>query len=98
MRSVFPAVVQLWELKTPQKSGGKLTRRINDVVDKWTRLWDLGLAGGDTPRRVVDNRYSTMPDSDALRKLKTAMACHETESFNDAMFISSKGSVTRLYA
>lgn len=88
---------QLWELKTPQRSGGKLTRRINDGVDKWERLWDFGHAQGDTPRVVVDNRYGTMPDSDALRKLKTAMACHELESLYDAIFIASNGSALRLH-
>ena len=89
---------QLWELKTPQGSGGKLTRRINDGVSKWVRLHEFGLGSGDSPRIVVDNRFSTMSDEDALRKLKTAMACHGAESFNDAIFVSSTGSATRLYA
>ncbi|MBR3385946.1 MAG: hypothetical protein IKG69_12210 [Atopobiaceae bacterium] len=89
---------QFWELKTPQGAGSSLTKRINDGISKWDRMHSFGLADGDTPRIVVDNRFSTMSDSDALLKLKTAMAVNEAKGFNDAVFISSVGAVTRLSA
>lgn len=89
---------QFWELKTPQGAGSSLTKRINDGISKWDRMHSFGLADGDTPRIVVDNRFSTMSDSDAILKLKTAMAVNEAKGFNDAIFISSVGAVTRLSA
>lgn len=89
---------QFWELKTPQGTGSSLTKRINDGISKWDRMHSFGLADGDTPRIVVDNRFSTMSDSDAILKLKTAMAVNEAKGFNDAIFISSVGAVTRLSA
>ena len=61
-------------------------------------MHSFGLADGDTPRIVVDNRYSTMSDSDAMLKLKTAMAVNDARGFDEAIFISSVGAVTRLSA
>lgn len=89
---------QFWELKTPQGSGSSLTKRINDGLSKWDRMHGFGLAEDDTPRIVIDNRFSTMSDSEAMLKLKTAMAVNGDRGFNDAIFISSNGAVTRLSA
>ncbi len=89
---------QFWELKTPQGSGSSLTKRINDGISKWDRVHSFGLADGDTPRIIVDNRYSAMADSDAMLKLKTAMAVNGAKGFDEAIFISSVGAVTRLSA
>ena len=89
---------QFWELKTSQGSGGRLTTRINQGVKKWDNLHNAGYQLYDTPRIVVDNRFSAENDADALRKLKTAMAVHGSERFDDAIFIASTGKVTRLRA
>lgn len=89
---------QFWELKTSQGSGRRLTTRINQCVKKWDNLRNTGHQLEDTPRIVVDNRFSTEKSADALRKLKAAMAVHGAELFNDAIFIASNGSVIRLRA
>ena len=61
-------------------------------------MHSFGLADGDTPRIVVDNRCSAMSDSDAMLKLKTAMAVNGAKGFDNAIFISGVGAVTRLSA
>lgn len=86
----------LWELKTPEKTGGRIRTRINEGVSKWDRLHEAGLAIGSNPKIVLDNRFCSMSDKDALAALVECMGYHREKGFDEAIFICKSGRVKHI--
>lgn len=84
---------ELWELKTPEKSGGRIRTRINEGVSKWERLHAAGLDLESNPKIVLDNRFCSMRDKDAMAVLIECMDFHRERGLDEAMFICKSGRV-----
>lgn len=85
-----------WELKTPDGGGDRLGYRIDEGVSKWLRLHSNGEILNETPKMVIDNRFSEIKDEDALKILTGRMKKHSENGFDEAIFIDKEGRITRL--
>jgi len=85
-----------WELKTPVKDGGRLKTRIGEGVTKWERLKDSDIEGLGTPKIVVDNRFSNIPDKKVIQIIKECMSEFREGNFDEAMIIRKNGRTTSI--
>ena len=87
---------EYWELKTPIGTGGRLRTRLDEGISKWTRLNNAGVRDIGTPKIVVDNRFSSMSDKDAIDIIKEKMQEHSAAGFDEAMIIRKNGRTSRI--
>lgn len=87
---------EYWELKTPTRDGGRLKTRIGEGVSKWERLRNAGVADIGSPRIVVDNRFCTLPDKEAVKVIRQCMAEFREADFSEAILIRKSGRTTRI--
>ena len=84
----------LWELKTVYGTGASLNNRIEDGVSKWRRLHASGdLPPEDTPRIVVDNRFSTAADEDIRAAIRKNQDHFSSDHFDRAILLTSDGQI-----
>lgn len=91
-----------WDMKTLEGGLSALRKRMGECYSKWVRLSERGatLPTGidfndlDSPRVVVDNRYSKIADVDAEKQIAESMKYLSGKgkfSFSDAMLILKDG-------
>lgn len=98
-----------WELKTPRADEWALVKLLEDGYSKWERLSAEGAVVQpgvdpsklDSPRIVVDNRYSRISDDLAASLIKEQMVyLSETGNFDftESILIRKDGSLSRIEA
>ena len=93
-----------WDVKTLEGGAGALRKRMTECYSKWARLAedgavipdDVDVSKIDSPRAIVDNRYSKITDAEAASQIEESMAylsgTGEFE-FAQAMLIRKDGAV-----
>lgn len=92
-----------WDMKTIEGGAGALRKRMGECHSKWARLYRPGamLPDGveidelDSPRVVVDNRFSKMSDvaaEDQMRKSMEYLSGRDGLSYAQALLILKDGS------
>lgn len=91
----FTKTNALWELKTLQSDSKRLRMKLAEGVSKWTRLKEAGIACG-TPKIVLDNRNSKLPDSSALDVMRSEMEYQKQNNFDEALLITKESEILRI--
>ncbi len=104
MYMLFDGEFHYWDMKTVEAGISALRKRMTDCYRKWVRLAKDGAIVPrsvtpsllDSPRAVVDNRYSRLTDEEAKRQIAESMA-HLSNSgafeFSQMNLILKDGSV-----
>lgn len=93
-----------WDVKTIEGGAHAIKKRMGECYSKWTRLTedgavipdDVDISKIDSPRAIVDNRYSKITDAEAARQIEESMAYLSEKGefeFAQAMLIRKDGAV-----